>query len=89
MSQQVEKCVEQDCDWWCACCNKWLCGFVWVIVTVTKSVLTTVCEILGDAFDLVVANVKGGWDIIAGIFTWNRSRVWDGFTQIGGAFLAC
>jgi hypothetical protein len=86
VSQQVEKCVEQDCDWWCACCNKWLCGLVWILVTVTKWVLTTVCEILGDVFDLVVAIVKGGWDIIVGIFTWNWSRVWDGFTEIGGAF---
>ncbi len=85
VSQQVEKCVEQDCNWWCLCCNKWLCGLVWVIVTVTKWVVQTVCEIIGDAFDLVVAIIKGGWDIIVGIFTWNWSRVWDGFLEIIGA----
>jgi hypothetical protein len=85
VSQQVQKCVEQDCDWWCACCNKWLCGLVWIIVTVTKWVVTTVCEILGDAFDLIVAIIIGVLDIIVGIFTWNWSLVWDGFMEIVGA----
>lgn len=85
VSQQVQKCVEQDCDWWCACCNKWFCFLVWVIVTVAKWVIKTVCEILGDAFDLIVAIVKGGWNIIAGIFTWDWGRVWDGFLEILGA----
>ncbi len=61
VSQHVEQCVEQDCDWWCACCNKWLCALVWVVVTVLKWVVQTVCEIIGDAFDLVVDIIKGGW----------------------------
>jgi hypothetical protein len=63
VSQQVQQCVEQDCNWWCACCNKWFCFLVWIVVTVAKWVLTTVCEILGDAFDLLVDILKGGWDI--------------------------
>ena len=84
VSQQVEQCVEQDCDWWCACCNKWLCGLVWIIVTVAKWVVTTVCEILGDIVDLVVSILKGLWDIFVGIFTWNWSRVWDGLMEIVG-----
>ncbi|MEA2862207.1 MAG: hypothetical protein QOC84_163 [Bradyrhizobium sp.] len=86
VSQQVEKCVEQDCNWWCACCNKWLCGLVWIVVTLAKWVVQTVCEIIGDAVDLVVALLTGGWDIVAGIFTWDWSRVWDGFMEIVGAF---
>jgi len=85
VSQQVQQCVEQDCNWWCLCCNKWLCFLVWVVVTVLEWVVTTVCEILGDLVDLGVAIVKGGWDIIAGIFTGNWARVWDGITEIGGA----
>lgn len=85
VSQQVEQCVKRKCNWWCACCNKWFCFLVWVIVTVVKWVVQTVCEILGDVFDLIVALVKGGWNIIAGIFTWDWSRVWDGFMEIVGA----
>jgi hypothetical protein len=85
VSQEVEQCVKRKCKWWCACCNKWFCFLVWVIVTVVKWVVQTVCEILGDAFDLIVAIVKGGWDIIAGIFTWDWGRVWDGFLEIVGA----
>lgn len=85
VSQQVQQCVKKKCKWWCACCNKWFCFLVWVVVTVLKWVITTVCEILGDAYDLVVAVITGGWDIIAGIFTWDWSRVWDGFLDILGA----
>jgi hypothetical protein len=85
VSQRLQRCVKRKCRWLCACCNKWFCALVWVIVTVVKWVLKTVCEILGDAFDLLVAIVKGGWDIIAGIFTWDWGRVWDGFMEIVGA----
>lgn len=85
VSQQLEKCVERKCKWWCACCNKWLCALVWVVVTIVKWAVTTVCELLGDGFDLFVALLSGGWDVIAGIFTWDWSRVWDGFMKIVGA----
>ena len=46
VSQHVEQCVEQDCAWWCACCNKWLCALVWVVVTVLKWVVQTVCGLV-------------------------------------------
>ena len=85
VSQQVQQCVKKKCKWWCACCNKWFCFLVWVVVTVLKWVVKTVCEILGDVFDLVVAVITGGWDIIVGIFTWDWARVWDGFLEILGA----
>lgn len=85
VSQQLQQCVKRKCKWWCACCNKWFCFLAWVVVTVVKWVVQTVCEILGDAFDLVVALFTGGWDILAGIFTWDWGRVWDGFLEILGA----
>lgn len=87
VTQQVEQCVEQDCDWWCACCNKWLCGLIWVVVVVTTWVVTTVCEIVGDVIDLVVNVVKGLIDIFVGIFTLDWSRIVAGLGEIVGGVL--
>jgi hypothetical protein len=42
VQQQVEQCVEQDCNWWCLCCNKWFCFLVWVLVTIATWVVQTV-----------------------------------------------
>lgn len=86
VQQQVEKCVEQDCDWWCACCNKWLCGLVWVVVNVVSWVVQTVCEVVADVLDLVVNILRGTWDILAGLFTGDWSRALGGLLEIvGGA----
>jgi phage-related protein len=73
----VEKCVEQSCNWWCVCCNKWFCFIVWVVLTVAKWVIETICEIVADVVDVVVAVVVGIVNIVIGIFTWNWGRVWD------------
>jgi hypothetical protein len=88
VTQQVEQCVEQDCNWWCACCNKWLCGLIWIVVVVTTWVVTTVCEIVADVITLGVNIVKGLIDIFAGIFTLDWSRIVAGFGEIVGGALA-
>ena len=88
VSQQLERCVEQDCNWWCLCCNKWLCGLVWVIVTVVSWVVTTVCEIVADVVELIINVVKGLIDIVVGIFTLDWSRIVAGFGEIIGGALA-
>jgi hypothetical protein len=88
VSQQLERCVEQDCNWWCLCCNKWFCFLVWVIVTVVTWVITTVCEIVADVVDLVVNVVRGLVDIVVGIFTGDWTRVLAGFGEIVGGVLA-
>lgn len=81
-TEPVEKCVEQDCNWWCLCCNKWFCFIVWIVVTVVTWVVETVCEIVADIVDVVVGVVVGIFNIVVGIFTWNWARVWDGFLGI-------
>jgi hypothetical protein len=85
VQQQVERCVEQDCNWWCLCCNKWLCGLVWVLVVVTTWVVTTVCEVVADVIDTIVLIVKGLADIVVGIFTLDWSRIVAGLGEIVGA----
>ena len=84
VSEQVEKCVEQDCDWWCLCCNKWFCFLVWVLVQVTKWVVTTVCEVIADVVDLVINIIKGLVDIIVGLVTGDWTRFLAGFGEIVG-----
>ncbi len=88
VTQQVEKCVEQDCNWWCLCCNKWLCFLAWVVVVVVTWVVTTVCEIVADVIDLVVNVIKGLVDIVVGIFTLDWSRIVAGFGEIIGGVIA-
>jgi hypothetical protein len=87
VQQQVEKCIERPCKWWCACCNKWLCGLVWVVVNVVTWVVQTVCEVIADSFDLVVNILRGTWDILAGVFTGDWSRVLAGLGEIVGGAL--
>ena len=88
VTQQVEQCVEQDCDWWCLCCNKWLCFLAWVVVVVVTWVVTTVCEIVGDVIDLAANIVRGLIDIVVGIFTLDWSRIVAGFGEIVGGVIA-
>src|SRR5258708_11710684 len=84
VDQQLEQCVEQDCNWWCLCCNKWFCFLVWVIVTIVTWVVQTVCEIVADVIEVTVNFVVGLWDIIAGIFTWDGTRILGGLGEIFG-----
>jgi hypothetical protein len=61
VNQLQETCEEQDCNWWCLCCNKWLCWLVWVVVrvvtwvvvTVGKWVTRIVCEIVNFVLDVI------------------------------------
>jgi hypothetical protein len=88
VSQQLERCVEQDCNWWCLCCNKWFCFLVWVIVTIVTWVVTTVCEVVADVIDLVVNIVRGLIDIVVGIVTGDWTRVLAGLGEIVGGVVA-
>lgn len=82
VNQQLERCVEQDCNWWCLCCNKWFCFLVWVLVTITTWVVQTVCEVVADVVDVVIGFVTGFIDIVVGIATGDWSRVAGGFIEI-------
>lgn len=88
VSQQVERCVEQDCNWWCLCCNKWFCFLVWVIVTVVSWVITTVCEIVADVIDMVVNVIRGLVDVVVGLVTGDWTRALAGLGEIVGAVVA-
>ncbi len=61
VNQLQETCARQECNWWCLCCNKWLCWLVWVVVrvvtwvvvTVGKWVSRVVCEVVNFVLDVI------------------------------------
>jgi len=62
LSHEEQRCREQDCDWWCLCCNKWFCWIVtvvvrvvtWVVVTVGRWVAQIVCQVVTIVVGIVV-----------------------------------
>jgi hypothetical protein len=83
-------CVEQECNWWCLCCNKWFCFLVWVVVrivtwvvvTVGKWVARVVCEVVNVVLDVLafVVNLILSIPVIGGILrtiiNWVTEVVW-------------
>lgn len=90
VNQLQQVCEEQDCNWWCLCCNKWLCWMAWVvvrvvtwvIVTVGKWVTRVVCEVVNVVLDVIGFIVElilsipiiGG--IIRTILNWVTEIIW-------------
>lgn len=60
--REEQRCREQECNWWCLCCNKWFCWIAvvivkiitWVVVLVIKWVVTIVCQVVAFVVDIVV-----------------------------------
>ncbi|MCC6281807.1 MAG: hypothetical protein IT262_14460 [Saprospiraceae bacterium] len=81
VSREERRCREQDCNWWCACCNKWFCWIVtvlvrvlvWVLVTVVKWVVKLVCKIvvfiIGTVIELVLKVIHRLVTFVVCIFT--------------------
>ena len=86
ISQLERTCAEQDCNWWCLCCNKWLCWLAWVVVrvvtwvlvTVGKWVVRTVCEIVTFVIDVTLGTLKVIW----GILSLNPVLIKEGFDDV-------
>jgi hypothetical protein len=93
--REEQRCEERDCDWWCACCNKWFCWvvsilvpiIVWFVDKALRWAVRTICTFVLAVVDVIVAVVVGLFDIVVGIFTWDWPRVWDGFVRIVGGVL--
>jgi hypothetical protein len=60
--QQEQQCREQECNWWCLCCNKWLCTLVtvlvrvieWIIEIVGEWLVETVCHLIVEIVRVIV-----------------------------------
>jgi len=89
-NRQEQRCREQECNWWCLCCNKWFCWLEWVLVKIIRFVIVTVgkwvtrivCEIVSavlDAIGFIVTLILsipiiGG--IIRTILNWVTEIIW-------------
>lgn len=88
VGQWQQVCEEQECNWWCLCCNKWLCWLAWVVVrvvtwvvvTVGKWVVRVVCEIVNVILDVIgfIVTLILSIPIIGGIIR----TIWNWITEI-------
>jgi hypothetical protein len=61
LGQWSRVCEEQECNWWCLCCNKWFCWLTWIVVRVVTWVIVTVgnwvtrvlCEFVNVILDVI------------------------------------
>lgn len=97
VSKQERKCKKQKCKWWCACCNKWFCWLVtvvvkvvtWVVVTIIKWVTHIVCKVvtvvIGTIVELVLKVITRLVTFFVCLFTdplRALSALWDLFNDI-------
>lgn len=90
ISQLQTICEEQECNWWCLCCNKWLCWLAWVsirvvtwiVVTVGKWIARVVCEIVNFVLDVIgfiielILSIPIIGGIIRTILNWITEIIW-------------
>lgn len=90
VNELQETCEEQDCNWWCLCCNKWLCWLVWVVVrvvtwvvvTVGKWVTRIVCEVVNVILDIIgfiielILSIPIIGGILRTILNWVTEIIW-------------
>ena len=57
VSQEEQRCREQECNWWCLCCNKWFCWIVTVLVRVIVWIIKVVIEWIVEVVCLLVVEI--------------------------------
>jgi hypothetical protein len=97
INRTERQCREQACNWWCLCCNKWLCWIVtivvrvvtWIVITVGKWVAYLVCKIVvvvvGIVVELVLKAIARVVTFLVCLFTdplKALSALWDLFNDI-------
>lgn len=55
--REQKRCREQDCNWWCLCCNRWFCWFVTLILTIVEWIVRVVGEWLVETICKMVVNM--------------------------------
>jgi hypothetical protein len=60
--QWEQQCREQNCNWFCLCCNKWVCSLVsvllkvivWIVTVVGEWLVEVICRLITEILRLVV-----------------------------------
>lgn len=61
-----QECTRRKCNWWCLCCNKWLC---W-LVTALVAVVTIVIEIVVIVVATIACVVINAWCLVCTTICW-------------------
>ena len=62
VTREEQRCREQECNWWCLCCNKWFCwvvtvlvrAIVWIVQIVGEWLVETICKLVVEIVRVVV-----------------------------------
>jgi hypothetical protein len=47
VTQRIEQqCRQQECNWWCLCCNKWFCWLVTLILRAIRWIVDILCKLI-------------------------------------------
>lgn len=57
VTREEQRCREQECNWWCLCCNKWFCWIVTVLVRIIIWIITVIIEWLVELICLLVVEI--------------------------------
>lgn len=56
--QQLEQqCREQECNWWCLCCNKWFCWLIAILVRIIEWIIRIIGEWLVELICRIIVTV--------------------------------
>lgn len=55
ISRSWKTCTKAPCDWWCLCCNKWLCWIALILIAIISVVIALIVEILIAVFCTAIA----------------------------------
>lgn len=54
LHQQISQCIEQPCNWWCLCCNKWFCWILDIVSVVITAVIQTIVHVIQAVCQLIL-----------------------------------
>jgi hypothetical protein len=66
VQKSVQFCTEQSCNWWCLCCNKWLCWIAVILVAVLSFVLVLILEVIV----IVTCTLISIWCLLCNVICW-------------------
>ena len=67
---QEQRCREQECNYWCLCCNKWFCWLVDVLVRVVTIVIQVIEHVIEAVCRLIVTLIWLLVSIIVQVIKW-------------------
>jgi hypothetical protein len=70
LQTQVQRCQEQECNWWCLCCNKWFCWLIDILSRILTIIIQVIEQIVEAICKLIVTLIWLLISIIAQVIKW-------------------